>query len=833
MITNGSVIDKRNESLTEADALAYGIDPKSLPALVDRERMLKAHPALAESMSPGQYVAPSYTSALAGFVITAFRENKEAKVNGGIEKDYFDCLRAYNGEYNPEDLAKIIASGGSRIFINLTGLKCRAGASWIRDIQMPAKGPSWSVEPTPVPDLPQDIKAQINKAIDMEFGSFVSEFKPEQRFLPPQPPPQSQQAQQAQQQAQPQAAIAQDTGFSPQPGNTSQKQLAPGASTSKKAKTLKEFNQAKRDIEDMILDEINKVAKHEMKIIEREIADQLAEGNWDKALSEFIDDFVVVPTAFLKGPIISRDMSLTYVNGKPVSKEKYIYLNKRVSGLDMYPSANSTGINDGDNIIEHLRFTHREIAGLKGLPGYDSDAIDAVINEFTGRTHWIDSGIEGDKALAERRGDEHYASKGVIHGLHFHGSIPVRYLRMWGLKENELYSYSEYDEKEVECILAGNYIIKCVLNKDPLKRRPYYKASYQNRPGSFWGIALPMLMSDIQRMCNATARALANNMGLSSGPQIEIYVDRLADNSPITSIHPFKIWQLTSDPTGGSGRAINFTQPVSNAAELLAVFKEFELRADDATGIPRYAYGNERVAGAAQTAHGLSLLLESASKAIKDCVRNIDNGVVIPRIESQFYWNMLSRKGRAYTGDPKVIAKGSSTLTMKGAEQMRRNEFLQLTTNPMDQQILGLNGRAEILRRVAEDLNMGESLIPSRLELLAQQEENAAAAQRQQEMAMQLEREKNSMGLQSTGLQANAQIEMHRETQAFKAMELDKRQEERIIKAQIELARLEAQREGKVMSDNTKLQQAGLMEHGKDRRFDTEVALKLKQGEGI
>src|SRR5690606_10398188 len=120
----------------------------------------------------------------------------------------------------------------------------------------------------------------------------------------------------------------------------------------------------------------------------------------------------------------------------------------------------------------------------------------------------------------------------------------------------------------------------------------------------------PELMADIQRICNAAARNLVNNMALASGPQVEVYRDRLADGEAADQIYPWKIWDMKSDPAGAASnaRAVNFFQPSSNAAELMAVFERFELKADDATNIPRYAHGNERIGGAGSTASGLSML---------------------------------------------------------------------------------------------------------------------------------------------------------------------------------------------------------------------------------
>ena len=42
-----------------------------------------------------------FRSSLAGHISLAFQHNKDARENSGIEKEMFDSLRAYNGEYNP------------------------------------------------------------------------------------------------------------------------------------------------------------------------------------------------------------------------------------------------------------------------------------------------------------------------------------------------------------------------------------------------------------------------------------------------------------------------------------------------------------------------------------------------------------------------------------------------------------------------------------------------------------------------------------------------------------------------------------------------------------
>lgn len=734
-----------------------------------------------------QEYKPEYTS-LATYIQQIYQENKDIRSSSGIEDKMLQSLRAYNGHYDPEDLARIKAAGGSEIYMNLTPTKCRAAMSWLRDIMMPAKENAWGLYPTDVPELPEEIRA----AIEEQINSLVE----------------SPQTQETQQQGMPQKPMAMSA-----------------------AQKVTEINQLKRDIEDAIADEIYRVAMGETKKYEKIIADQLQEGSWEKAFSDFIEDFCVFPVAIMKAPIITKKKRLTYVNGGVEEKEDFIFLNKRVSPLDIYPSADATDITDG-NLCEHLRFDRKTLYNLIGVPNYKEEAIRKVLENceygFTGGE--LDSTIESDKIIEEYRGDTFRASKGSIHGVHFHGSIPWRFLNEWGFEEDKI-GIDEAKEFEVEAILAGGEVIKCILNSDPLLRRPYYKASWQNIPGSWWGRSLPELMRDIQRMCNATARALANNMAVASGPQIEIYVDRLADDSEVDAIEPFHVWQLTSDPSGAGGRAITFWQPTSNAQELLAVYKEFEIRADDATGIPRYAYGNERTGAAAQTASGLSMLLESAAKGIKDSVRNIDFGVIKPRIEYQFYWNVISNDSIKFTGDVNVVPKGSEILTMKGASEMRRNEFLNILSNPNYMQIVGIEGIADILREMAKSLGLGTNIIPSRIELKKKQEEMQQQQAQAQQQQSETEMAKVQSGLQATQMQIQGQMQMHQQTQELKAQEIAAKLDQQEKDRQMKAIEMQMEAEAKIHKETAALQKQQMINENESYNKDKEIALSLQTGD--
>jgi hypothetical protein len=269
-------------------------------------------------------------------------------------------------------------------------------------------------------------------------------------------------------------------------------------------------------------------------------------------------------------------------------------------------------------------------------------------------------------------------------------------------------------EYEANVWLIGPYVIKASLNKDPLLRRPYFKASYQDIPGAFWGRGVAKKMEDVQSVCNGAARALVNNVAISSGPQVEIFSDRIASGENITSMYPWKIWQMKADPTGGGHRAINFDQPTLNARDLIAVYEFFSRLADDHTGIPPFGSGTSTQQSAgSRAAAGIAMLLTTAAKGIKQVIQNIDEGIIEPAVERNYQWNMQFNPDESIKGDVEIEAKGARSLVTKEQVQVRRQEFLQSTANEFDYPLMGPEGRSSLLREVSKGLDLpGKDIVP-------------------------------------------------------------------------------------------------------------------------
>jgi hypothetical protein len=598
-----------------------------------------------------------------------------------IEDKMLEALRQRNGEYEANKLQQIRTQGGSEVYMMITEVKCRAAESWLRDILLDTGTPPWDLHATPIPDLSPAQSKEVQSMFAERVMKMVEEYG-----------------------------------------------KAPGLEEIREIKEM-----VSQDYRFSVLREAQ-VRADRMRI---KIQDQFAQGGWAESFNDFISDIVTFPTAFIKGPVVRRQRALgwsTDESGRTVVEpiERLGPEYERVDPFRIYPEPGITHINDG-YLFELHRLTRSELSDLIGVPGYDDDAIREVLENGNG-TSWINEDVELQKDEEERKYYAYMRPTTEFDALEFWGKVSGQMLIEWGMTEDEVPdSAREYD---ANVWLVGNYVIKAVLNYDPLGEKPYCKTSFIKCPGAFWGKGIPEIIEDLQGVCNAAARALVNNMGISSGPQVEVNVERLPPNEDITMLAPWKIWQTINDPVGSSAPAIRFTQPDSRASELVAVYEKFSRLADDHSGIPAYLYGDTDVQGAGRTASGLSMLMGAAGKGIRQVIMHIDSDVVKPIVMRQFVYNMRYDEDESIKGDVEVVAKGAINLAVKETVNLRRIEFLNATANPIDIEIIGKEGRASILREVAKGLQMPvEDVVPSRDKAGYQDRMQArlmAAAQQQQ-----------------------------------------------------------------------------------------------------
>lgn len=619
--------------------------------------------------------------ALAGYIRKQWMSAMLAKQQTS-EIKMLKSVRARRGEYDPDKLAQLREQGSATIYMMLTSNKCRAASSWLKDTLVTAtEDKPWTIEPSPIPDLPPDQVQSIMQQAQQEV---------QQLYMQGTPP------------------------------------------------TDQQVRERLLEMKDMSMSHLKDMAKRTAERMEVKMDDQLKEGNWTHAFADFIDDITTFPSAIMKGPVVRKRPKMKWVPGQnghyDMDVQDALVLEwERVDPFNIYPAADATTIDDG-YLIERHKLHRSDLQAMMGVEGYSDGAIRAVLEEYGkgGLRDWIY--VDMNKASAEGKstmGVQQNPSQ-LIDALQYWGSVQGQLLLDWGMTEEDvpdpLMDYS------IEGWVVGHWVIKAVVNPDPLGRKPYFKASYEEVPGAFWGNSVADLCRDTQDICNAAARSLVNNMSISSGPQVVYNIDRLPQGENITQMYPWKVWQVTSDPLAGSAPPMQFYQPNSLAGELMAVYEKFATLADEYTGIPRYMSGDSPAGGAGRTASGMSMLMSNAGKSIKQVIANIDESVIAPIIERLYYYNMRYGDDPDLKGDINIIARGATSLVVKEQAQVRQNQFLQIALqSPIVQQVIGMEGIAELLRQSAKTLDLNPDHIVPPIEIIKQR----MALQQQQAMMQQ------------------------------------------------------------------------------------------------
>lgn len=617
--------------------------------------------------APAIELSEGVTSRLAGHIRHCWREAVTYK-SVAIVEELLRCDRQRKGEYDPADKKAISDVGGSDIYMMISDIKAAAAESWINDVIASAGDRPYDFEPANNPQLPPEMAQMIADFVMVEATPFLQEGA----------------------------------------------QVHPDA-----------FRARMEEVHDQIVVRLHEEAKQSAERMSALVEDQMNQGGFWPALRDFIRNFTTYPTAVMKGPVVRRKKRLTWgPNYSPLVIEEFYRETCNVSPYDIYPGPNSRGVNDG-YLIERHRMQARQINDLIGVPGYNPAEIAEALSKYgrSGLKYTENGDIE--RALLENKSSFGYFLDQTIEVLEFWGPVMGSMLREWGFRGK----VEDTKVYEVNAWLVGGHVIKATLNPDPLGRRPYHIASWRPIPGSFWGESLMKKVRDVQRMCNNAARALANNMGIASGPQVDAAVDRLPDGEVLSDMYPWKIWQTTSDRTGANQPAIRFFQPDMKAQELMNVYLTFMKQADEVTGIPNYIYGSSQASGAGRTASGLSMLMDNAAKGIKQAIGSVDS--MMSGIAGGLYThNMLYHPDPYVKGDFKLTTRGALGVLVREQLNVRRREFLVDTNNPVDLQIIGLEGRAYMLRDQALQLQMDtDKIVPSNEVLRFQERQRQQQAQ--------------------------------------------------------------------------------------------------------
>lgn len=641
-------------------------------------------PVTAQQPSPTG--AEEVKAGLAAYIRDCYWGSSQNRRNLGVDDRMIAAMRSLRGEYDAQTMQDIKAFGGSEIYARITASKVRSCAALLREIYTSTPRP-WALSPTPEP-------AMAGPSLDEAVRAVLTAEAMQVQAATGQPPP------------------------------------------------LEMLKQRAAVLRDEILQLRKKAATTALHSREAAIDDVLWEGGFYEALWAFLGDVATFPFAVVKGPIVRYKQVLAWgADGKPTVENKPVPVWERCSPFDVYFAPWSQKPQDG-YIIHRERVNRGAIQALRGLQNYDTEAIDRLLANWNPKScEWYDYDESTIADLEQRESSiaPTYSANGnerPMAMLSFYGSVSGKMLRDWGMDTKRV--PDDTKDFHIFAYLIGGEVIGVTLNPHPTGRLPFYVDSFERVPGSCYGNAIPDLLEDIQGVGNAALRALTNNLAIASGPMGWFNEDRLASNDPnATKLWPWKMFAF-NDPmssTSNSEKPMEFFQPSNNVQELFMVYERMLSMADEISTIPRYMQGNGGgMGGAGRTAAGLSMLMEQSNRTIKQTVSSIDTNVIEMAVEDLNVYLALTRPDVVMEGDISVVARGAVELMQKETLRMRRLEFLNITNNPLDQQLVGVEGRFHLLKEVARDLGMPVSDALPLSEAQVEQIQNALLAQTMQSM---------------------------------------------------------------------------------------------------
>lgn len=546
----------------------------------------------------------SLIDTLGDMVVSRFRKAREAKMPH--YNDMMDCLKLMNGQplsAPSGDGPDIVMDISSPIVKNIVGL--------IRDIFVGSTAQPYTINATPVVELPEDVEAQLLEKIERELETFITINGGDVN-----------------------AVRAQVTEM-------------------RAAVQLEENRKAN-------------VAAERLRTI---IADRLYDADWEAQFIDFIDHFCIYPAAIMKAPAVNTRTVMRW-DGTTVSPTtETVRQVENISPFDFFPAPYATDIQSADYVIERRRLTRNELLQLGGASGYDVDVIAEVFEANPNGAPLPYGSVDDDDISDTDIGDK--TDMDAFDALGYYGRIRNDLLAEYGIEfaEEEMHGASE-----AEVWVVGGRVIKCLLNPDPLGRRPFFKACFEKVPSSFWGASPAMKLRDTQRVCTASVRALVRNMQYSSGPIGEVRKGAVKDGHAPNAIIPHTIRVVEEDNFGNGAPAYRFYTVPSLSNELVALFDKFMGYGYELIGIPRVAFGSPQGLGTlGRTAGGVSIILNQSTKAIKQALRMIESGLIEPVVQEFINYEIRTSNDPDIRGDIRVYARGVSGLM----EQESKNGDLE------------------------------------------------------------------------------------------------------------------------------------------------------------
>jgi hypothetical protein len=340
---------------------------------------------------------------------------------------------------------------------------------------------------------------------------------------------------------------------------------------------------------------------------------------------------------------------------------------------------------------------------------------------------------------------------------------------------------------------------------------------------SIFGYGMPAIIRDPQSALNGAFRAMMDNAGVSSGPQIIIDTQNIEPEDGDYLLKALKIWKAKNG-IQKENPPFQLFHIETRQVELANIIMLCERFIDNMSAVPQVIQGQAGEVGtqnAQNTATGMALLHNSANTVFRAIVKNFDDDVTTPDIRRAYDWNMQFSEKEEIKGDYQIDARGSSVLLMRELQAQNLMVIaLQLGGHPIFGPMLR---NRELLKKI-----FSAYMIPSEEVMLTDDEIDAvlaaAAAQSEAEAKAEAAAKGSADMIEFEREKLQAQVAIANQQNASKEriakMDYDAKMNQAAANLNMSVQQLEAMLAGKEL------------DHGsKERIFAAEVAIEQKNAQ--
>ena len=528
--------------------------------------------------------------------------------------------------------------GRSTVLPNITRPYCDAAAARVADMLLPTDDRNWAIRPTPNPKLVKHLN-DMTQAIGPDGVPMTKQATTTPEVMP-----------------------AQQPGMLGRIGNAVSGMFNPAQGQPQPTQTSQPVTVG--DVAQQEIDKAKKSAERAQTVID----DYLVECRYHAEVRKVIESTTRIGVGILKGPHPAKKKTRVVsksADGWAVQMEvKVSPVSLSVDPWNFYPDPNcGDDIQKGSYCFERDDITARGLRQLKG-PGYINEMIDMCLEEGP------ISSVDGAKKAEGKSVSE----KDLFEIWYGHISVSKKDMEAAGCKCDQEYA-------PAVVTMVNDRIIKITLSPLDSGEFPYDVMVWQTKIGSWAGIGVARHIRTCQNALTSAARALMDNMAISSGPQFIIDTSKIEPQNGKWVITPNKIWRKKNgvEDITDVRQAIVIVSIETRQAELLNIINYWTKEAENVTGLPMLLQGQQ--GGAPNTLGATQIVNNNSSTVLRRTARTFDDRVTERHIGRYYEWVLLHGPDDA-KGDFQIDARGSSALVERDMQNQAMMQLLGVSLNP-------------------------------------------------------------------------------------------------------------------------------------------------------